>query len=244
MPEERFYLKSALRETLSSKEATGPLCVNVNRGHFQRLPGLKMPGHPASAGPLPTYEFSVFHKQVAADSNARAQKWKPVGTECSLHRTMLLVTRKFTPTSRWKATNQRFLSSVDERSYDRIGNSSSIHSKSKKKKTQQWSMVGFLKLKKRWKIKMRNTHTHIAVDFLPVMPCMFHAPCMPCMFNTSFPDNLRKSALLGSTTGTPCTNPRQVHLVFLIGIVQSIIYKTHSVLNMAHSRHLWLALFC
>ena len=75
----------------------------------------------------------------------------------SLHRTVLSLTREFAPSSRRRATNQCFLSSLDigKLWYDSEG---LVLRPLKKRGTQQWSMVGFPKSKKRWHIK-RETHT-------------------------------------------------------------------------------------
>ena len=67
----------------------------------------------------------------STDSWARAEEWKFLRRKRSLHRTVLLVTWKFAPSSRRRATNQRFLSLLGKGCYDRlVKNSSSIYWKS------------------------------------------------------------------------------------------------------------------
>ena len=87
--------------------------------------------------------------------------------------------RKFSPSSQRRATNQRFLSSLDSGKLW-LDSEGLVLRPLEKRGTQQWSMVGFPKPKKRWQIKWE---THTSQSFSPAMP------------RTSFPDNHWKSPL-------------------------------------------------
>ena len=66
----------------------------------------------------------------------------------SLHRTVLSLTREFAPSSRRRATNQCFLSSLDSESYGRIvKDSSCVHWKSEEHNSDRW--LAFQNRKKR-----------------------------------------------------------------------------------------------
>ena len=79
-----------------------------------------------------------------------------------LHRTVLSLTPEFAPSSRQRAANQCFLSSLDS---GKLWQDSEglVLRPLEKRGTQQWSMVGFPKSKKRCQIK---PETHTSQSFL------------------------------------------------------------------------------
>ena len=93
------------------------------------------------------------------------------------HRTVLLVTRKFAPLSRRRATNQRFLSSLDSGKLWLASEELGLCSFEKRGTQQRDRWLAFQNWKRRWKIK-RETHAHTYTHSLRRCPYLVPAQAL------------------------------------------------------------------